>query len=93
MDRLTPNKLINCIWYVLQWNVLKLVLLIGSKSFNRKSLHHIGNGQNPYEHAISIIGKTLAVFDEDNLIPCFGFGDGNFLVVCCHFVSLRSCSL
>ncbi|KAH0984931.1 hypothetical protein GBA52_012108 [Prunus armeniaca] len=49
----------------------------GSKSFNRKSLHHIGNGQNPYEHAISIIGKTLAVFDEDNLIPCFGFGDAS----------------
>ncbi|CAL8994115.1 unnamed protein product [Prunus brigantina] len=47
----------------------------GSRSFNRKSLHHIGNVQNPYEQAISIIGKTLSVFDEDNLIPCFGFGD------------------
>ena len=49
----------------------------GKRSFNRKSLHHIGSGQNPYEQAISIIGKTLSVFDEDNLIPCFGFGDGN----------------
>jgi hypothetical protein len=39
-------------------------------------LHHIGNDLNPYEHAISIIGKTLAKFDEDNLIPCYGFGDG-----------------
>lgn len=48
----------------------------GSRSFKRKSLHHIGNGQNPYEQAISIIGRTLSVFDEDNLIPCFGFGDG-----------------
>ncbi|RXH79787.1 hypothetical protein DVH24_040934, partial [Malus domestica] len=48
----------------------------GSRSFHRKSLHHIGNAQNPYEQAISIIGKTLSVFDEDNLIPCFGFGDG-----------------
>ncbi|TKY47698.1 E3 ubiquitin-protein ligase RGLG2 [Spatholobus suberectus] len=49
----------------------------GKRSFNRRSLHDIGNGQNPYEQAISIIGKTLSAFDEDNLIPCFGFGDGN----------------
>lgn len=47
----------------------------GAKSFRRKSLHHIGDSLNPYEQAISIIGKTLAAFDEDNLIPCFGFGD------------------
>ncbi|KAK7316149.1 hypothetical protein VNO77_34922 [Canavalia gladiata] len=49
----------------------------GKHSFNRKSLHHIGNSPNPYEQAISIIGKTLAAFDEDNLIPCFGFGDAS----------------
>ncbi|MED6168269.1 E3 ubiquitin-protein ligase rglg2 [Stylosanthes scabra] len=49
----------------------------GKRSFNRKSLHHIGNGYNPYEQAISIIGKTLSAFDEDNLIPCFGFGDAS----------------
>ncbi|KAH7577280.1 hypothetical protein ACOSP7_001872 [Xanthoceras sorbifolium] len=49
----------------------------GSKSFNRRSLHHIGDGLNPYEQAISILGKTLAAFDEDNLIPCFGFGDAS----------------
>ncbi|MBA0557477.1 hypothetical protein Golob_014546, partial [Gossypium lobatum] len=49
----------------------------GKGSFNRKSLHHIGNSLNPYEQAISIIGKTLAAFDEDNLIPCFGFGDAS----------------
>lgn len=49
----------------------------GAKSFNRRSLHHIGDGFNPYEQAISIIGKTLAAFDEDNLIPCFGFGDAS----------------
>ncbi|CAI0454746.1 unnamed protein product [Linum tenue] len=47
----------------------------GAKSYNRKSLHHIGDTLNPYEQAISIIGKTLAAFDEDNLIPCYGFGD------------------
>lgn len=49
----------------------------GARSFNRRSLHHLGNGPNPYEHAISIIGKTLSAFDEDNLIPCFGFGDAS----------------
>lgn len=50
--------------------------MLGARSFQRKSLHHIGDEQNPYEQAISIIGKTLSSFDEDNLIPCFGFGDG-----------------
>ncbi|KAJ6988865.1 E3 ubiquitin-protein ligase RGLG5-like isoform X2 [Populus alba x Populus x berolinensis] len=49
----------------------------GARSFNRRSLHDIGNGQNPYEQAISIIGRTLSAFDEDNLIPCFGFGDAS----------------
>ncbi|KAI4366893.1 hypothetical protein MLD38_022698 [Melastoma candidum] len=49
----------------------------GARSFHRRSLHHIGDGFNPYEQAISIIGKTLAAFDEDNLIPCFGFGDAS----------------
>ncbi|TXG71393.1 hypothetical protein EZV62_006328 [Acer yangbiense] len=47
----------------------------GKVSFNNRSLHAIGNTPNPYEKAISIIGKTLAPFDDDNLIPCFGFGD------------------
>nr|KJB51127.1 hypothetical protein B456_008G202700 [Gossypium raimondii] len=49
----------------------------GARSFHRRSLHHIGDEQNPYEQAISIIGKTLSSFDEDNLIPCFGFGDAS----------------
>ncbi|XP_058747273.1 E3 ubiquitin-protein ligase RGLG4-like [Vicia villosa] len=47
----------------------------GRISFNNRSLHAIGDTRNPYEKAISIIGKTLAPFDDDNLIPCFGFGD------------------
>ncbi|KAG6516719.1 hypothetical protein ZIOFF_027192 [Zingiber officinale] len=46
-------------------------------SFGRRSLHHIGDTHNPYEQAISIIGRTLSAFDEDNLIPCFGFGDAS----------------
>ncbi|PSS30235.1 E3 ubiquitin-protein like [Actinidia chinensis var. chinensis] len=49
----------------------------GKHSFNRKSLHAIGSTPNPYEQAISIIGRTLSPFDEDNLIPCFGFGDAS----------------
>ncbi|KAK1310804.1 E3 ubiquitin-protein ligase RGLG2 [Acorus calamus] len=47
----------------------------GKVSFNRRSLHSIGDSPNPYEQAISIIGRTLSAFDEDNLIPCYGFGD------------------
>ncbi|XP_073038413.1 E3 ubiquitin-protein ligase RGLG3-like isoform X1 [Primulina eburnea] len=47
----------------------------GKDSFNRRSLHAIGSTPNPYEQAISIIGRTLSPFDDDNLIPCFGFGD------------------
>ncbi|KAI4323291.1 hypothetical protein L6164_022909 [Bauhinia variegata] len=47
----------------------------GKISFNKRSLHAIGDVPNPYEKALSIIGKTLAPFDDDNLIPCFGFGD------------------
>lgn len=47
----------------------------GARSFNRKSLHHVGGSLNPYQQAISIIGRTLSAFDEDNLIPCYGFGD------------------
>ncbi|XP_042484765.1 E3 ubiquitin-protein ligase RGLG2-like [Macadamia integrifolia] len=49
----------------------------GKYSFNRRSLHTIGSIPNPYEQAISVIGRTLSPFDEDNLIPCFGFGDAS----------------
>ncbi|CAH8330177.1 unnamed protein product [Eruca vesicaria subsp. sativa] len=47
----------------------------GKTSFNGKCLHDLGETPNPYEKAIFVIGQTLAPFDEDNLIPCFGFGD------------------
>ncbi|PON90330.1 von Willebrand factor, type A [Trema orientale] len=42
-----------------------------------KNLHFLGEELNPYEQAISIISKTLSPFDEDNLIPCYGFGDSS----------------
>ncbi|XP_072971767.1 E3 ubiquitin-protein ligase RGLG1-like [Typha angustifolia] len=49
----------------------------GKEFFNGHNLHQIGYIQNPYEQAISIIGKSLSSFDEDNQIPCFGFGDAS----------------
>mmetsp|Transcript_25122 Transcript_25122/g.51087 ORF Transcript_25122/g.51087 Transcript_25122/m.51087 type:complete len:282 (+) Transcript_25122:123-968(+) len=48
----------------------------GSKSFGGKSLHDTGSDfQNPYQQAISIIGRTLEVFDDDRQIPAYCFGD------------------
>ncbi|MCO5596721.1 hypothetical protein L7F22_050789 [Adiantum nelumboides] len=48
----------------------------GKQSFNRRSLHATSSSfPNPYEQAIQIVGETLSPFDDDNLIPCFGFGD------------------
>ncbi|KAA0025590.1 hypothetical protein IC582_018595 [Cucumis melo] len=48
----------------------------GTKSFMGRNLHDLaGAFLNPYEQAISIIGRTLEKFDDDNKIPCYGFGD------------------
>eukprot|EP00879_Flechtneria_rotunda_P013712 GHRR01014324.1.p1 GENE.GHRR01014324.1~~GHRR01014324.1.p1 ORF type:complete len:474 (+),score=152.92 GHRR01014324.1:89-1510(+) len=47
----------------------------GKHSFGGRSLHHLGDTPNPYEEAMTIIGKTLATFDDDALIPAYGFGD------------------
>lgn len=52
----------------------------GRKSFGGRSLHHIYNHTrrlNPYQRVVQIISKTLEPFDEDNLIPAFGFGDSS----------------
>ena len=47
----------------------------GRNCFNHKSLHYIGKKhKNPYQRVISIIPDVLQPFDEDNLIPTFGFG-------------------
>jgi E3 ubiquitin-protein ligase RGLG len=66
----------------------------GKFSFHGRSLHHISNAPNPYEQAISIIGQTLSKFDEDNLIPCFGFGDATThdQDVFCFYPDLRPCN-
>ena len=38
-------------------------------------LHSLASGMNPYKSVINIIAKTLSAFDDDQLIPCYGFGD------------------
>ncbi|KAG2522771.1 hypothetical protein JM16_004487 [Phytophthora kernoviae] len=50
----------------------------GKKSFGGRCLHYIdrtGTTQNPYQSVIAAIGRTLEAFDDDNIIPAFGFGD------------------
>lgn len=49
----------------------------GRKTFSSQCLHKVIPGKiyNPYQKVISIIGQTLEPFDDDNLIPAYGFGD------------------
>ena len=48
----------------------------GRHSFHHKSLHSTSRRhKNPYQKVISTIPKILAPFNEDNLIPTFGFAD------------------
>lgn len=51
--------------------------LQGRKTFSGNCLHKIipGKVYNPYQRVISVIGRTLEPFDEDNMIPAYGFGD------------------
>ena len=52
----------------------------GKRTFASRSLHDCSvkaAGRrilNPYQQVISIIGKTLQPFDDDNKIPVYGFG-------------------
>ena len=68
----------------------------GSKTFYGQSLHAtnyvVARRQilNPYQQVISIIGKTLQPFDDDNIIPTFGFGKNKFS---CIYFYYFFCSL
>mmetsp|Transcript_19328 Transcript_19328/g.37603 ORF Transcript_19328/g.37603 Transcript_19328/m.37603 type:complete len:325 (+) Transcript_19328:710-1684(+) len=49
----------------------------GSKTFAGRSLHDTSRKgvENPYQRVMRILSQTLEAFDEDNIIPCYGFGD------------------
>lgn len=50
----------------------------GQKTFGGKCLHDVSlNCMNPYQTVIRYMGQTLEPFDDDKLIPAFGFGDAS----------------
>jgi len=58
---------------------------MGERTFGGRSLHDVTdpNSPNPYSQALSIIAKALWDFDDDHLIPTYGFGDSR---TCGHSV-------
>lgn len=46
----------------------------GQLTFGGKCLHYIGEQcMNPYQTVIRYLGQTLEAFDDDKLIPAFGY--------------------
>lgn len=43
--------------------------------YDNKNLHSIDPYPNPYQQVLNIMCNALEAFDEDNLIPTYGFGD------------------
>jgi E3 ubiquitin-protein ligase RGLG len=52
---------------------------MGKKTFGGRSLHDVSDKtvMNPYQQALSIIAKALWDFDDDHMIPVYGFGDSH----------------
>ncbi len=47
----------------------------GQKSFHGKCMHDVSGAPTPYEEVLSLLTRTLDPFDDDHLIPAYGFGD------------------
>jgi len=46
----------------------------GRRTFGGRNLHTLAAESNLYEQAATMIARTLEEFDEDKLIPTYGFG-------------------
>ena len=47
----------------------------GQRTYGRNMHSIIPNNPNPYMRVMDVMGRALAPYDDDGLIPVFGFGD------------------